>query len=36
MTVVHEEKDRNLLIRQNWSGDTPLTIVEILAEGIAP
>jgi len=33
---VHEEKDRNVVIRQNWNGDSPFTIVEILAEGIAP
>ena len=32
--MVHEEKDKDFIIRSRWEGETPYTIAEIRADNI--
>jgi hypothetical protein len=36
MPIVHEDKDRSLLVHQRWEGNSPLTVLEVIADGVPP
>ena len=36
MPIVHEDTERSLTVRQRWEGNSPLTILEVVADGVPP
>ena len=36
MPIVHEDKERSLIVHQRWEGNSPLTVLEVIADGVPP
>lgn len=36
MPIVHEDKERSLIVHQRWEGNSPLTVLEVVADGVPP
>lgn len=36
MPIVHEDGERSLIVHQRWEGNSPLTVLEVIADGVPP